>query len=445
MNLAKWLEQTAKASGERPALFSGTRLVASYEEFHANAQAVAAWLRRNGIEPGDRVAIYMRNQPEFLIVFWGIWYAGCVVVPINAKLHGREAAWIVENADARMCFVSQDVGKEVLHAGTQASIVKAPGPEWSKCLEPQSPFEIVHRAAEDLAWLFYTSGTTGQPKGVQITHGMLLSMALCYCSEVDHVSPDDSALYAAPLSHGAGIYNLMHVLHGAQHICPDSGGFDPVEIFDLAAHFQGIHMFAAPTMVMRLTAAARASKIRQSGLKTVVYAGGPMYLQDILDAQETLGDIFVQVYGQGECPMGITVLPRADIMNREHPRWKARLASVGRAQAAVEIQIGGGDDQILNAGEVGEVMVRGATVMPGYWKNPEATAQTLRNGWLMTGDVGALDVDGYLTLHDRSKDVIITGGSNVYPREVEEVLLQHPAVEEVSVVGRPNPEWGEDI
>ncbi|MGC1495082.1 MAG: AMP-binding protein [Sulfitobacter sp.] len=304
---------------------------------------------------------------------------------------------------------------------------------------------VTPRASDDLAWLFYTSGTTGKPKGVMITHGMLLSMSLCYEVDADLVRAEDSALYAAPLSHGAGIYNLMHVRVGAQHVFPGSGGFDAGEILDLAAHFGSVHMFAAPTMVKRLTQTAKASEVRGEGLRTIVYAGGPMYNADIIEAVDWFGPIFVQIYGQGECPMGISALSRADIADRVDPRWRDRLASVGRAQASVEVQIADAQGAVVAAGTHGEIMVRGQTVMPGYWNNPEATAKTLKDGWLLTGDMGFLDHEGYLTLQDRSKDMIITGGSNVYPREVEEVLLTHPLARDVSVVGHPHPEWGEEV
>jgi long-chain acyl-CoA synthetase len=181
------------------------------------------------------------------------------------------------------------------------------------------------------------------------------------------------------------------------------------------------------------------------GLKTIVYGGGPMYLQDINRALEVLGPRFVQIYGQGESPMTITALSRFHILDSAHPRHDERLASVGVAQAAMEVRVADENDASLAAGEVGEVLVRGDAVMKGYWRNPEATAETLRNGWLHTGDVGSLDQDGFLTLRDRSKDLIISGGANIYPREVEEVLLRHPDVSEVSVVGRPHEEWGEEV
>ena len=278
-----------------------------------------------------------------------------------------------------------------------------------------------------------------------MTHRMLMVMSLCYQVDADAVRAGDAALYAAPLSHGAGIYNMMHVRAGARHVFPESGGFDEGEILALARHHGSVHMFAAPTMVKRMTQVAKESGETGDGLRSVVYAGGPMYLADIQDAVSVMGDRFVQIYGQGECPMGITALPRAFVSDRDHPRWKARLASVGRAQSPSEVRIARADGQLLPPGEVGEIIVKGPIVMAGYWSNPEATEKTIRQGWLWTGDMGAMDQDGFVTLHDRSKDMIISGGSNVYPREVEEALLDLPEVSEVAVVGRKHPDWGEEV
>ena len=204
-------------------------------------------------------------------------------------------------------------------------------------------------------------------------------------------------------------------------------------------------MFAAPTMVKRLLDHAREARPALDGLKTVVYGGGPMYLADIRDAIGVMGQRFVQIYGQGESPMTITALARAHHADRAHPRHAQRLASVGVAQSCIEVRVADDADRPLPPDAPGEVLVRGDAVMRGYWRNPEASAAALRGGWLHTGDVGALDADGFLTLMDRSKDLIISGGSNIYPREVEEVLLSHPGVQEVSVVGRPHPEWGEEV
>ncbi|MGD1881327.1 MAG: class I adenylate-forming enzyme family protein [Paracoccaceae bacterium] len=441
MNLGLWLKRQAMAAPMRPALFRGVTQIADYRRFDQIAMQLSGWLVDHGVRPGDRVALFMKNVPDYLMLLYGIWYAGAVAVPINAKLHGREAAFILNHSESSLVFATEADAARLIEASCSLPIIDISVPQ----LSGQSAGPIVSRNAEDLAWLFYTSGTTGRPKGVKITHGMLKAMALSYHADVDTVSAEDAAIYAAPLSHGAGLYALVHVQVGARHVLPASGGFDPAEVLDLAAKMGRVHMFAAPTMVGRLTRHAQAAGDDGRGLRTIVYGGGPMYQADLLAALDTFGPIFVQIYGQGECPMAITSLSRADIQNRNHPDWKSRIASVGRAQSCVEIAIGGPDGQSLPAGATGEVMVRGAPVMPGYWRDPEGSAQTLKDGWLMTGDVGTLDDAGYLTLIDRSKDVIISGGSNVYPREVEEILLQHPDVQEASVIGQPHPGWGEEV
>jgi long-chain acyl-CoA synthetase len=431
MNLAGWLWQQGQAAPVAPAVFLGETLVADYGALQAQAAGVAGWMLSTGVQAGDRVAIFMKNVPEYLPVLYGIWAAGAVAVPINAKLHGREAAYILDNSGAVLVFAT--AAEAAVLAPCAVRIVNT-----GDGLPQGAPADVAPRGPDDLAWLFYTSGTTGQPKGVQITHGMLAAMADSYQSDVDVVTSQDAAIYAAPMSHGAGLYNLMHVRMGARHVFPASGGFDAAQVLDLAAHHGRAHMFAAPTIVTRLTSYAAAAGRDGTGLRTVIYAGGPMYVADILRARAQFGDVFVQIYGQGECPMAITVLRRSVIADTGHVRWRERLASVGVAQTGMELRIDGD-------GPVGEIMVHGAAVMPGYWRNDAATADTLRDGWLATGDVGALDADGYLTLMDRSKDMIISGGSNIYPREVEEVLLLHPNVSEVSVVGRAHADWGEEV
>ena len=445
MNLANWLVRTAAVNGGKPALFHGRKPVADYATFARQAACIGAALVAQGVMPGDRVAIFLKNTPEYLAVKYGIWFAGAAAVPINAKLHGKEAAWIIENAGATLVFTSLELQKELVNAGVSCPQVDVFGADYQKILDTEPLPEVVSRQPDDLAWLFYTSGTTGKPKGVIVSHGMLVAMSLSYFVDADQVKKEDTTLYAAPLSHGAGIYSMMHVLVGAGHVFPPSGGFDEAEIFKLAKHFGSVHMFAAPTMVKRMTEVAKSSGKTGEGLRTVVYAGGPMYLADIVDAVEHLGPIFVQIYGQGECPMSITALSRADVAERDHPRWRERVSSVGRAQSVVEVMIGDENGVQLPHGEIGEILVRGEPVMPGYWQNDAATAKAFVNDWLLTGDMGFMDRDGYLTMKDRSKDMIISGGSNIYPREVEEVLLSHEGVSEASVVGRENPDWGEDV
>lgn len=437
MNPGLWLKRAADLTPDAPALFYGADCLASYAQFRNQAAAFAAGLRARGIGPGDRVALFLKNSPDYLVAKFGIWWNGSVAVPINAKLHPAEADWITQNAGAVLVLAAADAG---LGSGIPQL---APGSQdWAQMLAQPGPAEPAPLQPADPCWLFYTSGTTGRPKGVVLTAQNLVAATADYLADVDQVSAADAALYAAPMSHGAGFYCLPHVARGARHVVPESGGFEPAEIFSLAKALGRVHMFAAPTMVKRLTAAAKASGEPGTGLRTVVYGGGPMYLADLQEAQAHFGTIFVQIYGQGECPMTITTLTRAEIADQSHPE---RLGSVGRAFTSLQVKVADAAGQALPPGEIGEILVKGAPVMVGYWQNPKATAEAIRDGWLRTGDMGAMDAAGYLTLHDRSKDVIITGGTNVYPREVEEALLTHPAVVEVSVIGRPDPEWGENI
>jgi long-chain acyl-CoA synthetase len=450
MNLSEWLVRTARRSPNAPALLSGKRVVADYTEFTRRVASLASALQaRLGIGPGDRVAIVMANCVEYLELLYATWFAGAAVVPINFKLHAKETAWIIENAEAKAVFVSESAAAELIPL-----IERLPRPVAGLVVESRD-FAVlrtsepmaapVARARDDLAWLFYTSGTTGKPKGVMISNGNLHAMAFSYFVDVDEVRTADATLYAAPMSHGAGIYNFMHVMRGARHVVPESSGFEPDEVLALARSLRDVSMFAAPTMVRRLVDRAKKEGSNGDGIRTIVYGGGPMYVADIEEAVTVMGPRFVQIYGQGESPMTITALSRALVADRVHPRWRDRLGSVGVAQSCVEVRIGDEDGHTVPPGEAGEILVRGAPVMLGYWRNPEATTKTIRDGWLWTGDVGSMDDDGFLTLKDRSKDVIISGGTNIYPREVEEALLLHPAVFEVSVVGRPSAEWGEDV
>jgi long-chain acyl-CoA synthetase len=391
----------------------------------------------------------MGNCPQYVELWYAAWYAGLIAVPMNAKLHPKELEFILQDSGARVCFVSFDLAQplEALRGNLSPleRVIEVASPDYKALCRSTPDIAMCEAAPDDVAWLFYTSGTTGRPKGVMITHRNLVCMALAYFSAVESIAPGDCVLHAAPMSHGSGQYNFPHMLAGANQVIPESGHFEAAEIFDLCRRWRGVTMFAAPTMVHRLVAHARKHAPALDGLKTIVYGGGPMYLQDIRNALDAMGPRFAQIYGQGESPMTITALSKFHIGERNHPRYVERLASVGVAQPPVEVRVGDAHDQPLPAGEIGEILVRGDTVMRGYWRNPEASAETLRNGWLHTGDVGSFDADGFLTLRDRSRDMIISGGSNIYPREVEEVLLRHPAVSEVSVVGRPHPEWGEEV
>ncbi len=449
MNLAQFLVKSARTHADRPALARGTKIVARYGEMAARVAGLAGGLRGGlGLRPGDRVALAMKNDPEFMVALFACWHAGLAAVPMNAKLHRREFEFILANSGARACIATPDMvetvgGLEAEVAGLER-ILSIAEPDYAALAEgPAAACADV--APDDPAWIFYTSGTTGRPKGATLTHRNLVSMTMNYFVDVDTIGPEDCVIHAAPMSHGSGCYGLPHVARAACQVVPDSGGFDPAEVIDLLQTWRGATFFFAPTMIVRLLASPALVGADTSGLKTIVYGGGPMYVEDSLAALDRLGPVLVQIYGQGEAPMTITGLARERHTERDHPRFRERLASVGTERTDVEVRVVDAGGAPLPPGEIGEIVLRGDVVMKGYWDNPEATAKALAGGWLRTGDMGAFDEDGFLTLKDRSKDMIISGGANIYPREVEEVLLRHDGVAEASVVGRPHADWGEEV
>ena len=443
MNLARHLLRSARRLPGQPAVIERDRVEHTYAALARRTLALAGALRsRLGVAPGSRVALVMRNNAAYVELLYACWAAGVAAVPVNVKLHPKEVAFILDDAAAPVCFVTDDVDTgaiDAARAGGATTFIDADSREYRALLH-EAPAAVAEVAADDTAWLFYTSGTTGRPKGVMLTHRNLLSMTLNYLADVDAATAGDHLLHAAPMSHGSGLYTLPNVAAAATQLIPASRGFEVAEIDEILALVPRVKFFAAPTMVMRLVDGAKGEA---QGLKSIIYGGGPMYVADCLRALGRFGPRLVQIYGQGEAPMTITVLPAAEHLDDHDGRRMQRLASVGRAQTGVELAVLGGDEQPLGDGEIGEVAVRGEMVMRGYLNDAGATAKTLAGGWLHTGDLGLLDAQGYLTLVDRSKDLIISGGSNIYPREVEEVLLRHPQVREAAVVGLPDAEWGE--
>lgn len=449
MNQAAILRKTAKSHSALTAVSAGERPYQSYAELAGRAARLADGLaRRFRLAAGERVAIAMKNCPSYLEVLYGIWHGGQAAVPINAKLHANEFAYILENSGARVCLATAELAEQLADLPGKLpalqAVIDCEGADYRRLLAGDAA-PLADAAPTDLAWLFYTSGTTGRPKGAMLTHRNLMAMTTNYYADVDSIAPGDCMIHCAPMSHGSGLYALPHVAKAANNVIPDSGGYEPPEALALLARWPNTTFFFAPTMITRLINAPALREADTRHLKTIVYGGAPMYVQDMLRALDLLGPKLVQIFGQGESPMQITYLPKAMHADRAHPRFLARLASAGIARTDVEIRVCDAEDRDLPLGEPGEVLVRGDVVMAGYWQNPKATAETLRGGWLHTGDVGALDADGFLTLKDRSKDMIISGGSNIYPREIEEVLLTHPGVAEASVIGRPHAEWGEEV
>lgn len=445
MNLATWLMRAAKSMPDANAVAHGPLPYQTYCALGARAARFAGALRtRLGLARGARVAIVAKNCPDYVGLMFGIWHAGLAAVPVNAKLHGAEIGWILEHSGAEAAFATPGLDAEIeAHRPETLKHLFTIGDGACCQLFAGEALDLQSCAPDDLAWLFYTSGTTGKPKGAMLTHRNLAAATYGYLIDVDPTAPGDGLLHGAPMSHGSGLYILGAMARGGINIVPESGGFDPGELFGLFEHWRNTSMFAAPTMIKRLSDFG--GDVDASAIRTIVWGGAPMHVADTERALDRFGPCFAQILGQGETPMTTTVLSKATIAERTHPRWRERLGSAGIANSVVEVRVADKDDCTLAAGETGEILVRGDSVMPGYWNNKPASDEALRGGWLHTGDVGAFDGEGYLTLKDRSKDVIISGGSNIYPREVEEVLLRHPDVREVSVIGRPHPDWGEVV
>jgi acyl-CoA synthetase (AMP-forming)/AMP-acid ligase II len=364
-----------------------------------------------------------------------------VVVPTNAKLHPREVAWICGDAEPRLIFAHAECVDELrsaLPAGLAAEVIDIENfrlPEPAE--EPTAPAEV---APDEPAWIFYTSGTTGKPKGATLSHRNLIASAVNCLADVFDFRERDRVLHVAPLSHGSGIYLIPALARGAENVIYDRAGFRADDVFDTIAK-TGITAiaFVAPTMIVRFLEARPRDDIGH--LRGVIYGGATIHLEHIRAAVTRFGPIFHQLYGQGEAPMTISYLPGPDHLGADDET----LVSAGYVRSGIEVRIVDEDDRDMPDGEDGEICVRGDVVMSGYWKNPAATEKALRGGWLHTGDVGRFDSGGRLRVLDRRFDTIISGGTNIYPKEIEDVIAAHPAVREVIAFGVPDAEWGESV
>ncbi len=453
MNSFAFLAKAARQRGDAPALMHGDDTI-GYREFHARALAIAGNLHRLGCKPGDRVAFCLANSPRILEIVFACFAAGLIVVPINARLHAREIAYIVENSEAAI----------LIHGAEFADGIDACADEFATSLtrictgdaNGTLPFAILLDAAHALAeavdveatdpcWLFYTSGTTGRPKGAIWTHRMVRVVIMNYLADLHSIQPGEVVLHAAPLSHGSGIVALPAVARGAVNVVLEPASFEPKALFATIERLRVGHVaFLAPTQIIKMLDEYEAGAFDLSSLKAISYGGAPLHVHHLRRAMAAFGPVFVQLFGQGEAPItitGMTAARHAELLAADDPR----IGSAGQIRTDVEARCVDENDCPLAAGEAGEVVVRGDVVMPGYWRNPQASAEALRGGWLHTGDIGMFDEQGYLFLLDRAKDMIITGGNNVYPREVEEVIVAHPAVADVCVVGIPDPYWGEAV
>lgn len=438
VNIGYLLRHAATCYPDRPAItWRGATL--DYRGFDSRSAVFAEWLVAIGAAPGERVVLYLDNCPDLLVAMFGTYRAGSAVLPSNARLTDQELAFLVDDGEAKV-IVTDAAHAEVARRAAGDARVVVTGDELDGLLDrAPSSLDVAEVAGDDPAWIFYTSGTTGRPKGAMLSHAVLGFVTVSWLADLTPLSERDVTLHACPLSHGAGFHALAAVARGAHQVILDTVSFDAAGFFDVVRDRGVTNTWLVPTQIVMLTEAAERAGVTGDDLPSleyVVYGGAPITPAAVTRALERFGPIFVQLFGQGETPMTITVLRREDHVPE-------LLGSAGRARPGIEVRVAGPDGAALPPDEVGELVVRGPSVMTGYWKRPEATAETIVDGWLHTGDLGRMSADGVIHLLDRAKDMIISGGSNIYAVEVEEVLATHESVADVAVVGVPDDLWGE--
>ena len=455
MNVSQLLAKSARAYPDRDALIFGAQRW-TYVEFEARVNQLANGLTGLGLQPGSRVALLMYNCPQMMEALFACFKAGCAAVPINFRLHPNEYAYIIDHSEAEVLVTSPEFSAVIAemaadiprcrHLVSLDPAVK--GHLFFDELVDRQPTSFADYEAmpDDVAWLFYTSGTTGRSKGAMLTQRNLMAMTMSfYTGMCPGFSNREAVLHAAPLSHGSGLYALPNVGMAATNVILEQRSFDASVVLRSIEEHAITNMFVAPTMLKLLVDDPQLSACDLTSMRSFIYGGGPMMVDDLVKAMERLGNRLVQLYGQGESPMTITFLSHDDHVLNGDEKQTRRLASAGKPHPNLEIRIVDEDDNDLASGAMGEIVTRSDLVMKGYWRDEEATSASLKNGWLHTGDMGYLDDRGYLFIMDRSKDMIISGGENIYPREIEEVISTMPGVREVAVIGIPDPKWGEAV
>jgi acyl-CoA synthetase (AMP-forming)/AMP-acid ligase II len=449
-NLSQTLFRAAARRPDDPALIWQDHCW-TWAHVAARIRSIAAGLSVRGVSKGDRILVQARNSNALFESMWASWTLGAVWVPVNHRLTPPEVAYIAEACRASV-YVGDDIYAQhmtaVAHSNCslKATVTIGSGGQLNwETIASQSTAEWSGRPADvgydDLAWIFYTSGTTGHPKGAMLTHGQLTFVMNNYlCDIMPGTTGQDVSLVVAPLSHGAGVHAIAQVAACGATVIMAADTFDCAIAWALVDRHRVTNLFVVPTMLARMVRHESVDRVDHQSLRYVVYAGSPMYRADQELALKKLGPVLVQFFGLAEVTCTITVLPRED---HTGPQSNRLLASCGYARTGMEVQVTNDEGKTLNSGETGEFCVRGPAVFSGYLDNPEATAKAFRDGWFRTGDIGHLDSAGYLYITGRASDMYISGGSNIYPREIEELLLEDSALAEVAVVGIPDPDWGE--
>jgi len=452
MNLAHFLTRNAQRHAVRPGLIWGERSW-SWAEIDAAVSALAAGLAARGVEKGDRILVHSKNCEAMLWSMFAAFRLGAVWVPTNFRLMPDEVAYIASASGAKAFLCHGDFPD---HAAAARDACPDLAFIWRigtgtfgeanvQDVIAQRPGQTVANVGvdyDDPCWFFFTSGTTGRSKAAVLTHGQ---MAFVVNSHLLDLMPgttvDDASLVVAPLSHGAGVHQLVQAARGVPSILMPTERFDIEEAYRLIAKHRVTNMFTVPTILKMLAEHPAADSHDHSSLRYVIYAGAPMYREDQKTALRKLGKVIVQYFGLGEVTGNITVLP--PVLHDMEDRETSRIGTCGFERTGMQVSIQDDEGRELAPFETGEICVIGPAVFAGYYQNPEANAKAFRDGWFRTGDLGHLDGEGFLYITGRASDMYISGGSNIYPREIEEKILTHPAIGEVAVVGVPDPVWGE--
>ena len=437
-DLNSMLARTVAGHGERPAIrLDG--LVLSYAQLQDAASRLTSLLKSLGVSAGDRVAVMLPNVPALPIMFFGALGAGAVVVPMNPLLKSREIAYYLGDSGAKVLFTWPSAAGEAAKgaAETGVQVIEVPGPDLAALLADQvAAAQIAAPAGEDDAVILYTSGTTGKPKGAELTHANLYRNAELTALTLLHNGPGDVLMGCLPLFHVFGLTCALNAAVFAGCSLTLLPRFDPGQALQIIGRDKVTIFEGVPTMYAAMLHHPGSGQADVSSLRLCVSGGAALPVEILRGFEETFQCMILEGYGLSET---------SPVASFNHPDKVRKPGSIGTPVAGVRMRVVDADGTEVPAGEVGEIVIAGHNIMRGYWRMPEATAEAITDGWFRTGDLARADEDGYFYIVDRKKDMIIRGGFNVYPREVEEVLYEHPAVAAVAVVGIPNDELGEEI
>ncbi len=438
MNLASILTDSAERAPENPAIRLGD-VELSYAGLDDRSVRLATLVRDKGLQAGDRVGVMLPNVPEFPVAYYGVLRAGGVVVPMNVLLKRREIAFYLEDSGAKLLLAWHGFAEEAQAGAAEAGaeLIEVEPAAFAATLEDLKPTPgLVDTAEDDTAVILYTSGTTGKPKGAELTHTNLFRNAEISSRTTCEVGAGDIVLGALPLFHSFGQTVGMNASVRAGACLTLVPKFDPAEVLTTMQRDSVTHFYGVPTMFGALLHHPERESFDTSSLRNCITGGASMPVEVLHGFEEAFGAKVLEGYGLSET---------SPVACSNHPDMERKAGSIGTPIEGVEMQVVDEDDNPVAQGEVGEIVIRGHNIMKGYWQRPDATEEAMRGGWFHSGDMARTDEEGYFYIVDRKKDLIIRGGYNVYPREVEEVLFEHPKIREAAVVGVPHDEWGEEI